>query len=696
MWKPIIKLYERRFVRFSFIGIYDYNTTSRAPFPQLADTQHRLSALESQLTQLRPLLLMQPTISQTTYERSHGQNSEASSSKRKPTSSLQPTGDEPPIEITPSEEEALMDQQLGSKFHLPQTTPLPNKRAVHAYPSTKKVSAKTSKGKEKEKERDKDVGRTSLMADARAEHLLLAAQRLGRERAFVLGGLMQVQKEKAREREVRRKAAAEEKEKDKERTPKTPKRHGVKMGHKDSLAQPGPTVTPGGIAGGPGRGLFPVPTQGSFHLLNTPISSSYSTFPLSPTRPQKGKAAAMATPTTSPPTTTARTNPPTPLDSLLSAARSMMEPVSPSSSHENDNDNNNNHADSNCSEGTPGPVKRKTRKRALPESPVPPKRRKVGAAAQSQNRVLRDRAGGGERVRSALDVLADQAAAAATPPGKGKGKGRERDKGEGSSTPTSRPSQRPRTPMPENGTWSMLKPVQWGEADSSSSPIGEEKRGEKGKGKDGEGTVISRQDQTELARMDFNTHAGAEEHTHTQEGELPPSSPLAPHSSESLPHLPRSPTPDVFGSIAPTTDPVLTSSITLTSLHGDDAPPDLSNFESQPHEGPSKMTSNAHQRSASIPINFFPEHEHDEFENVHTRRDTAPELSVIGLTSMPDFDLGDGIGLGEDAEMEQAMHRDLARVGEQDIGSSLDTPSRRARSPYVKWSKEEDDLLAQV
>jgi len=64
---------------------------------------------------------------------------------------------------------------------------------------------------------------------------------------------------------------------------------------------------------------------------------------------------------------------------------------------------------------------------------------------------------------------------------------------------------------------------------------------------------------------------------------------------------------------------------------------------------------------------------------------------------MPDFELGDDMVFGgEDAELERAMHRDLARVGAQDGGVGLDTPSKRPRSPYVKWSKEEDDLLAQV
>jgi hypothetical protein len=80
---------------------------------------------------------------------------------------------------------------------------------------------------------------------------------------------------------------------------------------------------------------------------------------------------------------------------------------------------------------------------------------------------------------------------------------------------------------------------------------------------------------------------------------------------------------------------------------------------------------------------------------------------MIGLTTMSDFELGDdmmlGMGFGDDAELERAMHRDLARVGggggggELDGGTGSDVPSsKRPRSPYVKWSKEEDDLLAQV
>jgi len=45
---------------------------------------------------------------------------------------------------------------------------------------------------------------------------------------------------------------------------------------------------------------------------------------------------------------------------------------------------------------------------------------------------------------------------------------------------------------------------------------------------------------------------------------------------------------------------------------------------------------------------------------------------MVGLTTTPDFDLGDG-NFGEDAE---AMNGDLARVGAQDKGSGLDAPAK--------------------
>jgi hypothetical protein len=131
----------------------------------------------------------------------------------------------------------------------------------------------------------------------------------------------------------------------------------------------------------------------------------------------------------------------------------------------------------------------------------------------------------------------------------------------------------------------------------------------------------------------------------------------------------------------------------------EDAPQSTSNPNLNEQGSSTSTFSNFHQRSASIPLTFFPDSDQDDLGGTghfHTRRDTAPELDMIGLTTMADFDLGDVMGFGEDAEMERAMNRDLARVGELDMGSSPDTPAKRPRSPYIKWSKEEDDLLAQV
>ena len=772
------------------------------------------------------------------------------------------------MDIVPLDEDTLMGRPRHQYHHY--------RRAVYSYPTTstitttpgatpaKKSNAKsTSKDKDKLNDQEKDVAerdgrndrkRSSLMADARAEHLLLAAQRLGRERAFILGGLLQVEKDKEKGKD-RRKSEVEDggqgKEKEKEKGPKTPKRHGVKMGHKDSLVYPsltatGTGMTPATPTAGPGRGLFPVPTQGSFHLLNTPThhSGGYSMFPISSGGGKdagatgagagkgrgrgKGKtkgrgrgrgkekgdvtssspfitphattaaagtsSMAVTTPTTIR-TQTQRANPPTPLDSLLSAARSLMEPAtrsvdeggfestgtgtgtrtgsgseSGSNSDSNDWDNNDNGDDdddeSNYSDSKPAGIapshphphqhhpraaKRKTRKRPLPalsmpESPVPAKRRKVSAGTLS-GRVMRDRGAGageagGERVRSALDVLADQAAVAATPLGKsknkGKGKEKERDNigHDPSSSSLALHARPPRTPLAENGTWSTLKPVQWGDEDASSSPMGDAEVGGGGgeKGQDrpsfvvGSSTGISRRDQAELERMVLDTLVGAEQQTQALEEEeeeeegsaRSDGSPSLRDPLRSASQLPRAPTPDVFG--PSTSRATATESIPAvlpdTTMHSrsEDERPVHSNSNSQPNEGLStsiltlsSTSTNIHQRSASTPAttannitdNLFmdppPGPDSDQFGNMHIRRDTAPELNIFGLTTMSDFELSDDMVFGgEDAELERAMHRDLAKVSVQDGGMGLDTPSKRPRSPYVKWSKEEDDLLAQV
>jgi hypothetical protein len=371
-----------------------------------------------------------------------------------------------------------------------------------------------------------------------------------------------------------------------------------------------------------------------------------------------------------------------------------MDPVSPSESDEEvvvveeEDDDDSDYDGSGGSPTSPGKsrskgkgkekakVMKKLRKRhrPMPESPVPPKRRRVDAPSRS----VREREVGGgagtERVRSALDVLADQAAAAATPPGKGKTKSKAADAFVGTpSTSTSlHPRPRPKTPLAENGTWSMLKPVQWGPEEASSSPVVEE---------GDEGEVVSRRDRVELERMVLDTLVGAEERV----GRSPPplgSSP--PPLSQSQSQSGRSGIPDVFGSTVRVSSPP----VSHLQSRGNPAPAGSStNVDSQPQprssEDAAPSTANIHR--ATSPPHPFVDHTHDELGNVHARRETAPELNTLGLVTMSDFDLA---GFQEDVELEQAMHRDLARVG--------DTPGKRPRSAYVKWSKDEDDLLAQV
>ena len=83
-------------------------------------------------------------------------------------------------------------------------------------------------------------------------------------------------------------------------------------------------------------------------------------------------------------------------------------------------------------------------------------------------------------MRSALDVLADQAAAfssgpsPSSSPGKGKGraKGKDKETGRGQAHVQAQQRTMTRTPLAENGTWSSLKPVQWEqEREGSSSPV---------------------------------------------------------------------------------------------------------------------------------------------------------------------------------------------------------------------------------
>ncbi|EGO20443.1 hypothetical protein SERLADRAFT_476648 [Serpula lacrymans var. lacrymans S7.9] len=90
-----------------------------------------------------------------------------------------------------------------------------------------------------------------------------------------------------------------------------------------------------------------------------------------------------------------------------------------------------------------------------------------------------------------------------------------------------------------------------------------------------------------------------------------------------------------------------------------------------------------HRRATSIPASSGREQPPLNTQlSTHVRRDTAPEsINVSGhehsSNSKPVLAAG-------------AKNKELARVAGQSV------PTKRQRSPYVKWSKEEDEMLAQA
>lgn len=291
----------------------------------------------------------------------------------------------------------------------------------------------------------------AILADARAEHVLLAARKIGRERASILAGsVTAVGRDKDKDPKI-----------DNDQTdavPRTPRKH--------------QTV---GVGNGSSTGVIylnsPIPAtadtasveqvSSDFSPVQTPLTSRKSVR----SQATQGRAA--------------HVNPLTPLDSLLTAAStiSMIE-------DKEDEDENRDHEDDNA-EPDPKPFvssKPSTRQMAAPSfgSPVPTKRRRVasGKPARSLTRaaVASDVKGTSERLertRSALDVLADQAAvfssqdhdgASGNDKDKGKGKGKAKASGTGGPNELARRKPHPRDQAPH------LRPQAASHQPSTSSP----------------------------------------------------------------------------------------------------------------------------------------------------------------------------------------------------------------------------------
>lgn len=407
---------------------------------QLQDSHLRFSALESELNKLKPLLLMQPSFPfintssqrQSTLQISH--SVDPGSSKL----GQETAGSTPIEELEKNEPDATSIKNVNksksqSNADLPRSqsrsdhygrrsrmlalSPRHSRVSPYSTPGRSTFSAAThaqvSKKPRSKHKRFSSSNMPPLIADARIEHLLLAARKIGRERAHTMSGFIRrIEKEKedfVRERDSER---TEREHSDKaavvrenvycrndsvdlstspgpstvSSTPRTPKRGNTGGQHATHFLTP-TLMTPRSDLYQPTN-----PTPTSFVFVRSPVITTYQTS-MTPT-PRAVNHTISAIHSTTKPTQTPSANHPTPLASLLSAAKSLM-----------DNES------SGCK-----PMANNRRRTAIPEPPESPlsKRRKAGQSNRrgSVDMLSATMTPGSDRVRSALDVLADQAAAA--------------------------------------------------------------------------------------------------------------------------------------------------------------------------------------------------------------------------------------------------------------------------------------------
>lgn len=608
---------------------------------RLHETQSRLSILEGELSRLRPLLLMQPlalngtaTLNQVPKTRPH---------RRRRKDPLTTEDEDPGPD--PSD-----DDHPGDPEDTPTTTPKQKSRTAAAS-----LHPHTSKRRHSQRQAPR-----VLTADARTEHLLLAAKRIGKQRAGIMAGLTQTL-DKQRAESTSTVVA----------TPKTPKR--------TTAVPPGPGYVYLNSPMRPGAVPVLVPAY-SHHLLQTPSSSKTAASASSSTHQQKKQPGAL------------NQNPPTPLDSLLSAARSMMD---------NEED------EEETVTGT-----RRSRSSDMPDSPVP-KRRKI--AARDKVSALRDQArdqGAGQpnsssagsnstaigRVRSGLDVLADQAAAFSSQDQQShlelrsmsKGKGKEKAPTIPDKSPDNQLREKSRSkrkqsvpdiaPQPPRSRRPSPLPranaVDWGSGPPNLRPV---------------------------QWSDGPTQASSEDHGSAREittaSTPPPTQPMTisptprprPESADQMRHDPPShaATPPPIPPTEPTPDPSVNASPSESALIDPFLVPLSPRHESSTITEAVAPTSALHQRAVTTPINSSWGDAPSDLQ-AHLRHETAPGKTDAGSadSTADNTEPSSSPPTGTES-VAITKNKEVTRVVGQDV-------PKRQRSPYVKWSKEEDDLLAQA
>ncbi|KIJ13337.1 hypothetical protein PAXINDRAFT_181363 [Paxillus involutus ATCC 200175] len=621
---------------------------------RLNETQTRLQMLEAELTRLRPLLLMQPLVSSSSLPPPTPKPKQQQTRRRKK--------DAVPPTATEDEERGASDEDVPStildsvdtpaRASHTQMTPRTKSRRPDAVNNIQPQFAFTNQHKRRSSQKTVSRG---LSADARAEHLLLAARKVGKQRAGIMSGMLQQLEERERERRREDSAATAV-----ATTPKTPKRIAPHPGYPleggyvymNSPVRPGP-------------GIHPVPVlipAYPHHLLQTPSSSTTA-----------ASAASSAQRSTQKHDTRVQ-NPPTPLDSLLSAARSMM--------HDDEEEEEEEDGEPGKTIGT-----RRSRPNDMPESPVP-KRRKI-AARGDELIATREPPGAPTtsapvtstlgvtnavvgRVKSALDVLADQAAAfssqeqsVAQPQEQTKGKGKEKADIAETSGQVSKPRERARSRRkePEAEVTSSATPTLRSKTPRSDSgaqqrggptpEVPADPGGQKSSTTDSSSETI---DSISAAQADQVIQTPSKE-TQTSQTPQTPSTEVD-NSTDA--------TPKQISSNPTTSYSRAQSEVVTRGIHTPVVQP---NPTSVHYRASSVSTSASHEESPST-------------APARGRSETAPAVSQGGSEN-------GSSGAGPATAM--AKNKDLARVSGQDAPTT-----KRQRSPYIKWSKEEDVLLAQA
>ncbi|KAF8885825.1 hypothetical protein BD779DRAFT_659966 [Infundibulicybe gibba] len=194
---------------------------------KLQDTQERLTTLESELSKLKPILLMQPFPTAATHTlaslnhsaaflssipypsvRGSGKMIHKSSGRRKIKTTLA-TGDGTSTDSL----QPIANPNTGDHYRKPEVPQtLPSASTEVPSPSKKSHHPNAPLSAKKTPQTPPALPSLPLASDARAEHLLLAARKIGRERTSIVAGIVRVRQQELERERIERERAEREKD----------------------------------------------------------------------------------------------------------------------------------------------------------------------------------------------------------------------------------------------------------------------------------------------------------------------------------------------------------------------------------------------------------------------------------------------------------------------------------------------------